>query len=453
MMLFLLASLTIGMPFLFAASDVVLLPNGISAQPVMLEESEKVSKYINHFIIIIQGRHTFDNYFGTFPRVDGISNNTMIPINPFKPQDTTYIEPFHINPQPNYKPRDDPPTYRLSYNNGKMDGFIFAQKNTTGNPINVMGYFDNSDIPYYWKLASEYVLAQRFFSPSMKSDLVNSLYAIDVNPPLNLQEVPIGGLDTNETIFDSMEANNISWSIYIENLNRIHNQTNEENRVLYRSIPILAVPRFVNNQSLNSNIHDLSEYNADVFSNRFANLTYVYFTDSNDSPTSNVVSSQELVSNLIYILMKSQFWNSSAILLTHNEAGGWYDHVKPPMNNNTGEISGFRVPAIIISPYAKKSYIDSNIHDIRSFLDLVQSSFGIQRNTSFANHTNDISEVFNFEQQPRNPLFLQEVLKERIIVQPEEIEWINVIYIASPVLPFIVTLYWYFMKRRSKNAR
>jgi phospholipase C len=223
--------------------------------------------------------------------------------------------------------------------------------------------------------------------------------------------------------------------------------------VLYRSIPILAVPRFVNNQSLNSNIHDLSEYNADVFSNRFANLTYVYFTDSNDSPTSNVVSSQELVSNLIYILMKSQFWNSSAILLTHNEAGGWYDHVKPPMNNNTGEISGFRVPAIIISPYAKKSYIDSNIHDIRSFLDLVQSSFGIQRNTSFANHTNDISEVFNFEQQPRNPLFLQEVLKERIIVQPEEIEWINVIYIASPVLPFIVTLYWYFMKRRSKNAR
>ena len=156
-----------------------------------------------------------------------------------------------------------------------------------------------------------------------------------------------------------------------ENLGGIYNKSNEDTLVLKRNIPILAIPRFIDNQALKSNIVDLSNYFDDILSNRLANVTYLYFTDLNDSPTTNVVPAQEFVANLIYALMKSQYWNSSAILLTHNEAGGWYDHVRPPINNNTGELNGFRVPAIIISPYAKKGYIDNNTYDIKSYLDLV----------------------------------------------------------------------------------
>lgn len=412
------------------------------------EEASVVNSHIKNFIVIIQGRHTFDNYFGTFRGADGFPDGTKIPVNPFRPNESAFVEPFHLENKEHYKPRDDPPTYRLSYNNGSMNGFVYAQKDNPGNSTYIMGYFDNRDIPYYWKFATEYVLAQRFFSPSIRSDLVNSLYAIDVQPSMRLQDVPIQGLEVNRTIFDELTSKGVPWKIYVENLAGIYNKSNEDTLVLKRNIPILAIPRFIDNQSLKSNIHDLSDYFADILGNRLANVTYVYFTDSNDSPTPNVISSQELVANLVYALMKSQYWNSSAILLTHNEAGGWYDHVRPPVNNNTGELNGFRVPAIIVSPYAKKGYIDSNTYDIKSYLDLVQSSFGINGSGNLTNQTNKMYQAFDFAQQPRQPLHLLGISRERIVVQPEEIKGINAVYILSLFGPITVTIYWYYTRKK-----
>jgi phospholipase C len=439
-LLLLLISITLSSSLLYPLFDM----DGLIAYSLTPEESSVVNSHIKNFVVIIQGRHTFDNYFGTFPGADGFRNDTKIPMNPFLVDESALVSPFHLEDKEHYKPRDDPPTYRMSYNNGSMNGFIYAQKDNPGNSTYVMGYFDNRDIPYYWKFATEYVLAQRFFSPTFRSDLVNSLYAIGAQPSLRLQDVPIQGLDTNKTIFDELVSNGVPWKIYVENLGGIYNKTNEDTLILKRNIPILAIPRFIENQSLNSNIQDLSNYFSDILGNRLANVTFVYFTDSNDSPTTNVIPSQELVANLIYALMTSQYWNSSAILLTHNEAGGWYDHVTPPVNNNTGELSGFRVPAIIISPYAKKGYIDNNTYDIKLFLDLVQSSFGIEGNTTLTNHTNKMFQAFDFEQRPRQPLHLQEIPRERIVVQPDEIKGINIIYILSLFGPIAVTIYLYY---------
>lgn len=444
LVLLLLIGITLACSLLYALFGM----DGLTAYSLTPEEASVVNSHIKNFVVIVQGRHTFDNYFGTFPGANGFPNDTKIPMNPFRANESAFVEPFHLEDKEHYKPRDDPPTYRLSYNNGSMNGFIYAQKDNPGNSTYVMGYFDNRDIPYYWKFATEYVLAQRFFSPSIRSDLVNSLYAIGAQPSMRLQDVPIQGLDTNKTIFDELVSKDIPWKIYVENLAGIYNKSNEDTLILKRNIPILAIPRFIENQSLNSKIHDLSNYFSDILGNRLANVTFVYFTDSNDSPTPNVIPSQELVANLIYALMTSQYWNSSAILLTHNEAGGWYDHVTPPVNNNTGELSGFRVPAIIISPYAKKGYIDNNTYDIQSFLDLVQSSFGIDGNTNLSNHTNNMYQAFDFEQQPRQPLRLQEVPRERIVVHPDEIKGINTIYIISLFGPIAVTIYWYYRRNQ-----
>jgi len=427
--------------YVFFATD------GLIAYSLSQQETRIVSSHIKNFVVIIQGRHTFDNYFGTFPGANGLPNGTKIPINPFEPNGSKSVEPFHLDSKEHYKPRDDPPTYRLAYNNGSMNGFIYAQKDNPGNSTYVMGYFDNSDIPYYWKYASEYVLADMFFSPSIRSDLVNSLYAIGLQPPMKLQDVPVQGLVVKKTIFDELTSKGIPWKVYVENLGGVYNKSKEDAVIMKRNIPILAVPRFIDNQSLN-NVHDLSDFFADVLGNRLANVTFVYFTDSNDSPTSNVIPSQKLVANLIYALMTSGYWNSSAILLTHNEAGGWYDHVKPPFNNNTGELNGFRVPAIIISPYAKKGYIDSNTYDIKAFLDIVQSSFGLNGSSYAVNQTNKMFQAFDFEQHPRKPLQIREVPRDRILVEPDEIYGINTIYILSLFGPILVTIYWYYKRRK-----
>ena len=428
---------------------VFLATGGLIVYSLSQEEARVVNAHIKNFVIIIQGRHSFDNYFGTFPGANGFPNGTKIPINPFESNGSKFITPFHLEDKENYKPRDDPPTYRLSYNNGSMNGFVYAQKDNPGNSTYVMGYFDHRDIPYYWKYAQEFVLADEFFSPSIRSDLVNSLYAIGVNPSMKLQDVPVEGLEVNNTIFDELVAKGVPWKIYVENLGGIYNKSKEDTVILKRNIPILAVPRFVDNQSLNSNIHDLSDYFADILGNRLANVTFVYFTDSNDSPTPNVIPSQELVANLVYALMTSKYWNSSAILLTHNEAGGWYDHVIPPLNNNTGEMSGFRVPAIIMSSYAKKGYVDSNTYDIRSFLDIVQASFGINGSAYPTNHTNKMFQSFEFGQEPTPPIHIQEIPMNRIVVKPDEIHGINTIYILSLFGPISVTIYWYY--RRNKK--
>jgi phospholipase C len=227
----------------------------------------------------------------------------------------------------------------------------------------------------------------------------------------------------------------------------------EDTLILKRSIPILAIPRFTDNQSLKSNISDLSDYFDDILSNKLANVSFLYFTGSNDSPTTNVIPSQELVANLVYALMRSQYWNSSAILITHNEAGGWYDHVKPPINNNTAELSGFRVPAIIISPYVKSAHFDSNTYDIKAFLDIIQSSFGINNTINSINNTNRMYSVFDFAQKPRQPPLLQEIPSERVTINPEQIKGINIIYIMSLLAPIIATFCWYYVIRKSKRVK
>jgi phospholipase C len=422
--------------------------NNIPARALTPEENTVGNTPIKHIIVIIQGRHSFDNYFGTFPNADGFPVGLKIPSNPFHPHNTTYIEPFHFEKTENYKPRDDPLAYRLSYNNGSMNGFVFANREDASDGSNVMGYFDSREIPYYWKFASEYVLSQRFFGPSMRSDIVNSLYAIGADPLPKLQDVPDQGLDINRTIFDELQRNKIPWKVYVENLSDVANLSDEEMKRLFNNIPILAVPRFNANHSLTGHIDDLANYYGDIHNNRLASVNYVYFTKSNDSPTTSVLEAQGLVATLVYSLMKSHYWNNSAVIITYNEAGGWFDHVKPPTNNNTNELAGFRVPALIISPYAKKGYIDNNTYDISSVLKFIESSFGINLLSERNNKTNNIIEAFDFTKPPREPPYLEEVSRDRIIMKSNDVNGVNTVYVFSLLLPMAVTVFWYYRKRK-----
>jgi phospholipase C len=217
---------------------------------------------------------------------------------------------------------------------------------------------------------------------------------------------------------------------------------------LFNNIPILAVPRFNVNHSLTAHIDDLANYYGDIHNNRLASVNYVYFTKSNDSPTTRVLEAQGFVATLVYSLMKSHYWNNSAVIIAHNEAGGWFDHVKPPTNNNTNELAGFRVPALIISPYAKKGYIDNNTYDISSVLKFIESSFGINVLSERNNKSNNIIEAFDFTKPPREPLYLEEVSRDRIITESNDVNGVNTVYVFSLLLPMAVTVFWYYRKRR-----
>jgi phospholipase C len=405
---------------------------------------------IKHIVVIIPGRHSFDNYFGTFPNADGFPVGVKLPTNPFNPYESTSIEPFHLENIGHYKPSDDPEAYRLSFNNGSMNAFVYAQRDNSSNERNVMGYFDNRDIPYYWEFATEYVLAQRFFSPSMRSDLSNSLYVISGEPYPKLQNVPAGGLQVNSTIFDQLESNKISWKVYVENYGEIGNLSSEEIAVVHNNIPILGIPRFTDNQSLTPHIDDLTKYFSDIRNSTLSAVTYIYFTNSNDSPSTKVVSSQELVANLVYSLMRSNYWNNSAVIVAHNEPGGWYDHVSPPMNNNTNELYGFRVPAIIISPYAKKGFIDNTLYDASSILRFIEYNYNISAIGKRDGMANNMLNAFNFTMEPREPLYLREISREKLMVMYDS-SGVTITYVLSLLVPISVTIYWYLRKLNKKS--
>jgi phospholipase C len=428
--------------------------NQSNASEILREEHKNnATTPIKHIVVIIQGGRSFDHYFGTFPKADGYPNEIKIPVDPINKTDSSFIEPFHIEEEENDEIDElehDAEAYNISLNGGKMDGFILAQKNEQDNSKFVMGYYDSRDIPYYWKFASEYVLADKFFSPSMTSILRNSLYFISAHPGIYESKVPDSGLNINKTIFDMLENNKISWKVYIENYDKILNSSKKRVERYYDDIPVLAISRFITNQTLNSNIVDLSNYYLDIKQNNFPAVAYIYMTDSNEEAPADVKSHSEAATMSVYSLMKSKYWNHSAIILTYSESGGWYDHELPPKIDE--ERHGFRVPTIIISAYSKKGYVDHNFYDPTSILKFIEYSYGLPPLAKRDASANNLTSGFDFSQVPRKPLFLSGITEEaHQLLNLKNTDGVRTIYGMSLVVVLVIGGLWYYLERRRKT--
>jgi len=113
----------------------------------------------------------------------------------------------------------------------------------------------------------------------------------------------------------------------------------------------------------------------------------------------------DYVSYLVNAVMKSRYWSSTAIVVTWDDFGGFYDHVAPPAADANGE--GFRVPTLVISPYAKHGYVDHTPHEFGSLLSLVEQTFGVPSlgaRDAAGIGKNDMMSSFDFSQSPQPPL-------------------------------------------------
>jgi phospholipase C len=122
---------------------------------------------IEHFLVLMQENHSFDNYFGTYPAADGIPPKACQPVRVSEPRGRC-VRPFRLG---NAAIRDLNHGRRVAvrqYAKGRMNGFVDAQRRESGNVERiVMGHYDDRDIPYYWNVADEYVLFDRFFSSAL----------------------------------------------------------------------------------------------------------------------------------------------------------------------------------------------------------------------------------------------------------------------------------------------
>jgi len=320
------------------------------------------------------------------------------------------IEPFHLKNTKTPNLKYGPLVYETSYNYGFMDGFILAQNDNTLKPNDiakkdnhtfVMGYYNNSEIGPYWFLASNFVLADNFFSATRQTDLTNNLHLFTAEEGNFKKYVPTEGLSINSTVLDLLEKKRLTWKIYVENYDSGLNYTNEnESSKRYLTLnPILGIPRFVENTTLNGRIQDLSNYFHDLKHN-LPSVSYIILPESQESSPKDILKGQEAVVSLIISLMQSKHWKNSLFILTYSGSGGWYDHVPPPLN--PGSDHGFRVPTLFISPYSHKGIVDSTFYDTLSIVKFIEYNFNLKMVDSRYSLSNNILGAFDFDKPPRS---------------------------------------------------
>jgi phospholipase C len=318
------------------------------------------------------------------------------------------IKPFRLGGSAVQDLGHSRPVFTAQYDGGKLDGFLHSgQLEGIGTQPNVMGHYDGADLPFYWNIAKRYVLFDRFFTSAAAGSVQNHMFWVTGQAGSPLDVIPPNGFGDIPTIFDQLERRNISWKFYVQNYRP---------GITYRSrgvgdsgaqpvwVPLLAYNRYIDDPRLFSHIVDLSEYYRDLHNGSLPAVSYIVPAGSSEHPPGNIKSGERFVRTLINALQQSSAWSSSAFTWTYDDWGGWYDHVRPPAVDRYGY--GFRAPALLVSPYARKGFIDHNTLDFTSILRFIEDNWSLPPLARRDARANSIQSAFDFSQPPRRPEFV-----------------------------------------------
>ncbi|OFW65318.1 MAG: hypothetical protein A2Y74_02295 [Actinobacteria bacterium RBG_13_63_9] len=396
---------------------------------------------IEHLIVLMQENHSFDNYFGTYAGADGIPAGTCMPVDPADPG-SDCVSPFHIgdNDVRMADPDHSGATHEAQFDGGRMDGFIRAlnQRNQDGRLS--MGYYDDRDLPYYWNVADEYVLFDRFFTSAAGGSFTNHVFWVSAAAGNRKDRTTREGLGDLPTIFDSLQERGISWKFYVENYDPEITYRNSDmfpsdraSQVVW--VPLLNYPRYIDDPELSSRIVDLDEYFEDLQRGTLPAVAYMVPSGHSEHPPQSPSAGQTFVRTIINELMRSDAWNTSAFMWTYDDWGGWYDHVPPPQVDEYGY--GFRVPALLVSPYARHGYVDSTILDFTSILRFIEDNWGLEPLAERDANANSIAAAFDFTRQPREPRFIAAERGKEEGTEPSRVV-IYLAYAATLVVPGLI---------------
>ncbi len=362
---------------------------------------------IQHFIVVMQQNHTFDNYFGTYPGANGIPKGVCLPTSLTKPTGPC-VAPFKITNQPISDLAHSNASFSAEYQNGKMNGFVDALNSANQDGRLSMGYYDGSDIPFYWNLADQYVLFDNYFTSAHTGSIANRLYWVSGQPGDKSNRIPPNGFNDITPIFDRLQARGISWKFYIKDYNPKLNY-----RILpqldylppqIQWVPLLSMDRFLDDPKLSSHIVDLSQYYTDLEKGTLPAVSYVLLLGASEHPLSDLSLGERATRTMIYSLMQSSAWKSSAFLITYDDWGGWYDHVPPPQIDDRG--LGFRVPTLLVSPYARMGYVDHTLLEHTSILKFIEENWSIPPLAPRDAQAKNFTSAFDFSMPPRPPVLV-----------------------------------------------
>ena len=461
----LIAACTTGLPAQRAWPDHTPAPRKHPATAVVPAAIHK----IKHVIIIMQENRSFDSYFGTFPGADGIPMSHGVPTVCVPQPKGPCVRPYHDTADVNGGGPHGVPNAIADIDRGKMNGFILqrdkAAKSCTNpddpacsglGPPDVMGYHTAAEIPNYWAYAKNFVLDDHMFEPVKSWSLADHLYIVsawsakcrDRSPTSCVNNIvgPYGvnqfdaavqaELRTGKTSID-LAWTDITWLLYVHHVSwAYYVQTGTQPDCADDSAmtcsPVrqsAATPGIWNPLPLfgdvqqDHQLHDIMPLGSYLDAARAGTLPAVSWVvpsqPDSEHPPASVHQGQAYVTALINAAMKSPDWSSTAIFLAWDDWGGFYDNVRPPRVDDNGY--GLRVPAMVISPYAKKGYIDHQVLSSDAYLKFIEDDFldsarlnpatdgrpdprpDVRENVSILGNLLD---DFDFSQPPRPPFLL-----------------------------------------------
>ncbi len=374
---------------------------------------------IEHFVFLMQENHSFDNYFGTRPGVDGIPAGTCMPRDPGK-QELGCVAPFAIGDRAIMDLDHTENAFQEQYADGKMNGFVLANERRGHDGSLAMGYYDDKDLPYYWNVADEYVLFDRFFTSAKGGSVRNHMYRVTGQPGATgkSESIPREGWGDIPTIFDRLQKAGVSWKFYVQNYDPTINfrtrsaQESGDRAAQVTWVPLLAYARYLDDPELNKHIVDLDQFYDDAANGSLPAVAYIAPSGNSEHPPGSIRAGQRLVRGLVGALMRSSAWETSAFLWSYDDWGGWYDHVKPPAVDAYGY--GFRAPALLVSAYARRGYVDSTTLDFTSALKFIEENWDLKPLASRDAKAATFMDAFDFDSPPRKPVVLS---TQRNVVQ------------------------------------
>ena len=395
------------------------------SQPTFINGASGSASKLEHLIFIVQENHSFDNYFGTYPGADGLPSADRIPLDTDN-SSLGYVSPYLVSTES--LDQDLIHSWyssHVDFAEGTMNGFVDGENSSL-----TMGYYDRTLIPYYWDYADHYVLDDHFFASEMGPSLGNHLYIASgaAGPGVNVTNLswvvngtivgtpppsfPLSSLSLNWTSMpQELSAHGLSWTWY----NGGYSNSTDPSQ--FNVLPLFSYFR-TNPSLLISNVKSTNQFSVDIQKNNLAQVSWIMpgpyhpptwpslcrtsLTPDSEHPPARSDCGMDYVAYLVNQVMDSQYWQSSAIIVTWDEYGGFYDHVAPPRVDGFGY--GFRVPTLVISPWVFPNYIDHTQYDFGSLLKLVEQVFGLSSLGARDAQANSMMGEFNFNQAPLPPV-------------------------------------------------
>ncbi|HEX6349660.1 MAG TPA: alkaline phosphatase family protein [Candidatus Dormibacteraeota bacterium] len=372
---------------------VLLTTGALLADPYATVAAHAAATPIQHVVVLMQENRSFDSYFGHI-HYEGQPHAT-----PERPNvgfhKTHYCEVADLNHSWNGTHQE--------IDGGRMDGFMAANQvpaDPTGS--RAMGWYDQTDLPFYYSLYSTFAMGDHYFASAPTQTFPNRFYLLAGTSFGHIRnDLPDANGFAQRSVFNELDEHHVTWKVYAAQY----------------PLAIAFLFSYVRDHD-GAKVVPYSDFAVDAAAGTLPQVAFIdpIFTGPNnvendEHPPSNVQVGEQFTASVISTLFGSPDWGSSALFLTYDEHGGFFDHAAPPPAVPPDDIPpmlqpgdtpgafdmyGVRVPAVVVSPYARAHFVSHVVNDHTSILRFIEDDFGLGTLTRRDAAANDMREFFDF---------------------------------------------------------